>query len=194
MRFDVNSGSRPTIDADKAAGVGRAAAIYAKKQLPPAPGTHPMGPGSPGERPHVSPMGQLLRDLHGLKSDDPNAFAKVTASIATRLQEIAASEPEDVADRLNHLADRFSQASQTGNLSAFRPTDQTPARGLHGAAAYARSSREDRAEIRQEVRSAIDDVLSQYIVDLPQPTSTMVPAGDAPTDEPARIPKVMVSA
>jgi DNA-binding ferritin-like protein len=111
-------------------------------------------------------MGRLLRDLHGLKSNDPNAFAKVTASIATRLHEIAATEPEEVADRLDKLAERFSQASQTGNLTSFRPSEQTSFRALRGPAAYAQQQlQEDRQEIRTEVRSAIDQVLSEYLVD-----------------------------
>lgn len=194
MRLDVNSsGSRPATDTDKSAGVGRAAAIYAKKQLPPGPGVNPLGHGSPEHHPNVSPLGQLLRDLHGLKSNDPNAFAKVTASIATRLQEIAESEPDEVADHLHRLADRFSQASQTGNLAALRPTQQSPARGLHGAAAYAQASQEDRGELHQEVRSAVDEVLSPYIDDVPpaaaapEPAPTVNDAGVAPR-------KVLVSA
>jgi hypothetical protein len=138
-------------------------------------------------------MGQLMRDLHGLKSNDPNAFAKVTASIATRLQEIAESEPEEVADRLNRLADRFSQASQTGNLMVLRPTEQAPVRALHGAAAYAQSHQEDRSEIRQEVRSAIDEVLAQYVDEFPAFAATADSAENTLGDA-VPAPKVMVSA
>lgn len=192
MRLDVHSSSsRLATDTDKSAGVGRAAAIYAKKQVP-GPGVNPLGQGSPEHRPNVSPMGQLLRDLHGLKSNDPNAFAKVTATIATRLQEIAEREPDEVADGLNRLADRFSQASQTGNLAALRPTQQSPARGLHGAAAYAQASHEDRGEFRQDVRSAVDEVLSQYIDEAPHVAAT--PAATSTAEDGAPPHKVLVSA
>lgn len=201
MRLDVNSsGSRPATDADKSAGVGRAAAIYAKKQAA-GPGVNPMGNGSPEHTPNVSPMGQLLRDLHGLKSNDPHAFSKVTATIATRLQDIADHEPDDVADRLHRLAERFSQASQTGNLAALRPIPQSPVRGLHGAAAYAQASEHDRGKLQQEVQSAVEEVLSQYQADaphlpqMPEPAArvTADAAGDV-TGE-VRVPhKVQVSA
>ena len=137
-------------------------------------------------------MGQLMRDLHGLKSNDPNAFAKVTASIATRLQEIAVSEPDEVADRLNHLADRFSQASQTGNLLSLRPSEQLPARALRGPAAYAQASQDERSEFRQEERSAIDEVLSQYIDEMPPPIVAAEASGSIDGELP--MPKVMVSA
>ncbi len=185
MRFDVNSsGPRPTTDTDKSAGVGRAAAIYAKKQLQGLPGAAGQNQSAPEHRPHVSPMGQLMRDLHGLKSNDPNAFAKVTASIANRLHEIAANEPDESADRLNRLADRFAQASQTGNLMALRPTAHLPTRALHGAAAYAQAHQEERSEIRHEVRSAIDEVLSEYLTDVVDPGSNDPQALDLPGLDP----------
>jgi hypothetical protein len=194
MGFDVNSsGTRPATDPDKSAGVGRAAAIYAKKQQPPVAGATAPAQGAAEHRPNVSHMGQLMRDLHGLKSNDPNAFSKVTASIATRLQEIAEREPDEVADRLNRLADRFSQASQTGNLMALRPSEHTPVRGLHGAAAYAQANHEDRSEIRQEVRSAIDEVLSAYIDEVPELTPTPATLSGGTEGGPAT-PKVLVSA
>jgi hypothetical protein len=195
MGFDVNSsGSRPTNDPDKSAGVGRAAAIYARKPPPPGAGANAPTQGAAEHRPNVSHMGQLMRDLHGLKSNDPNAFSKVTASIATRLQEIAQSEPDEIADRLQRLADRFSQASRTGNLTALRPSEHTPVRGLHGAAAYAQANHEDRGEIRQEVRSAIDEVLSQYIDELPESTPTPTPALNNGLEDGTPTPKVLVSA
>lgn len=193
MRFDVNSsGSTPTKVTDKSAGVGRAAAIYAKKQALTGPGLAGAAKDTAEQRPVVSPMGQLLRDLHGLKSNDPHAFSKVTASIATRLQEIAETEPDEVADRLHRLADRFSQAAASGTLLALRPSDQTSARGLYGAAAYAHAAHEERAEIRETARSVIGQVLSQYVSELPPPMP-QEPVSNTPS-EAAPPSKVLVSA
>lgn len=197
MRFDASSpsGSRPTAVTDKSAGVGRAAAIYARRQPPPAPGTVPAAPGAADHPAHVSPMGRLLRDLHGLKSNDPSAFANVTASIAARLHEIAATEPEEVAERLDKLAERFSQASQNGNLTSFRPSEQASFRALRGPAAYAQQQQqEDRQEIRTEVRSAIDQVLSQYLLDA-APDETAGASDDVQTGSDApTTPSLTVSA
>lgn len=196
MGFDASSplGSRPTAVTDKSAGVGRAAAIYARRQPPPAPGALPSNPGPGDHHPHVSPMGRLLRDLHGLKSNDPNAFATVTASIATRLHEIATTEPEEVAERLDKLAERFSQASQTGNLASLRPSEQMSFRALRGPAAYTQQQQqEDRQEIRTEVRSAIDQVLSQYLVDA-EPEMGATPTGMQTDSDAPTTPSLTVSA
>lgn len=180
MRFDVYTPSvtTATTDATKSTAVAKAASVYAARQSGPAntgQGSLQPHPGG-AHQTHVSPMGQLLLDLHGLKNDDPSAFSKVTSTIAERLQQIAASEPEEVADRINRLAARFSQASQTGSLAAFRPQDQAPMRGARGPAAYAvqRQHDEDAQELRQEVRSAIRDVVSEF-VEHTQPTPSHVP-------------------
>ena len=164
MRFDAYkpSGSRPTQDTLKSDGVGRAAAIYASRQ----PGDGTASPGSSADaRSNVSPMGQLLRDLHGLKNNDPNAFSNVTATIADRLYEIAQTETTDVADHLHRLAYRFSLASQSGNLQPLRPPDQAHVRGLRGPAAYVQQRNHDEGtqELRLEVQSAIREVLLPFV-------------------------------
>jgi hypothetical protein len=164
MRFDIKNpaGARPPQDAIKSSEVARAAAVYASKQT--APSTNLKS--SEGDvRSNVSPMGQLLRNLHGLKSNDPGAFSNVTAIIADRLYELAQTESLDVADHLHRLAHRFSLASQSGNLSPLRPPDQNNVRGLHGPAAYVQQRNQDEGslDLRLEVQTAIHDVLTPFV-------------------------------
>src|SRR5690606_25645201 len=97
-----------------------------------------------------------------------------------------------VADRLHRLAARFSQASSSGNLVALRPSDQTAARGLHGAAAYAHAAHEEPADVREAARSVIGQVLSQYVSEVPPPM-THEPAPSPPSEAPPPS-KVLVSA
>lgn len=166
MRFDAYkpSGSRPTQDTLKSDGVGRAAAIYASRQ-PTDATVSPGASSSADARSNVSPMGQLLRDLHGLKNNDPNAFSNVTATIADRLYELAQTETTDVADHLHRLAYRFSLASQSGNLQPLKPPDQAHVRGLRGPAAYVQQRNQDEGnqELKLEVQSAIREVLLPFV-------------------------------
>lgn len=185
MRFDVYtpSGSRPTQDAEKAAGVGRAAAIYASRQ-PVAASPHPGASSNADAHSNVSPMGHLLRNLHGLKNNDPQAFSNVTATIANRLYEMAQTEPDDAADHLLRLADRFSMASQAGNLQPLKPPDQTYVRGLRGPAAYAQQRNQDEGarELRLEVQTALHDLLSPFVRQTPDGENTPLLAPEPPSD------------
>lgn len=164
MRFDIKNpaGPRPPQDADKSSEVARAAAVYASKQPAPPPNVKNT---EADVRSNVSPMGQLLRNLHGLKSNDPGAFSNVTSIIADRLYQIAETETVDVSDHLHRLAHRFSLASQSGNLSPLRPPDQSHVRGLHGSAAYVQQRNQDEGslELRLEVQTAIHDVLTPFV-------------------------------
>ncbi len=184
MRFDVYtpSGTQPARDADKAAGVGRAAAIYASRQ-PTEATPNPGASSNADAHSNVSPMGQLLRNLHGLKSNDPQAFSNVTATIANRLYELAQTEPVDAADHLLRLADRFSMASQAGNLQPLKPPDQTYVRGIRGPAAYAHQRNRDEGthELRLEVQTAIHDLLSPFVRQLPDVENTSL-APDPPAE------------
>jgi len=74
----------------------------------------------------ISKPGQLMSQLSALAQSDPAQFKSVTASIAQQLQDAASSQSGTAADALNKLADRFSNASQSGNAS-----DLAPAGGHH---------------------------------------------------------------
>jgi hypothetical protein len=82
----------------------------------------------------VSQVAQLFQQLQQLQSTDPTDFKQVTADAATQLLQAAqqATDPQQ-ASFLTNLADKFQQASQSGNLSAFdNGASSNAAHGHHG--------------------------------------------------------------
>lgn len=74
----------------------------------------------------ISKPGQLMSQLSSLAQSDPAQFKTVTANIAQQLKDAASSQSGASADILNKLADKFGNASQSGNAS-----DLAPAGGHH---------------------------------------------------------------
>src|SRR5688572_32631269 len=83
------------------------------------------------ERPQVSSMRLLMRQLHSIKSDDPQAFAQITATISRELQTLANEDSEGV-ERLLAMAERFDRASTQGDLSPFKPEQHHSGHVLRG--------------------------------------------------------------
>ena len=69
-----------------------------------------------------SQMGQLMSQLQSLEQTDPAQAKSVLATIGSNLKAEAGSNP-----MMSQLADKFTQASQTGDLSGLQPT-----KGGHG--------------------------------------------------------------
>ena len=76
----------------------------------------------------ISPMASLLAQLQQLQQTDPDKFKSVMSSIADTLKTDAQNATGPKAQRLSALADKFSQAAQTGQMPDLQPKDQS-----HGA-------------------------------------------------------------
>lgn len=76
---------------------------------------------STGVNVDISKPGQLMSQLSALAQSDPDQFKSVTANIAQQLKDAASSQSGAAADFLNKLADKFGNASQSGNASALAP-------------------------------------------------------------------------
>lgn len=105
-------------------------------------------------------MGQLMRELHGIKTDNPEGFAHVTANISHELRLLATEHPTDNAERLMAMAERFDRASIRGDLSPFRSNPQPYGQVLRGPWAYRQNN--DLQEVGPDVQDVIGRVLSAY--------------------------------
>ena len=72
----------------------------------------------------LSPMASLLNQLQQLQQTDPGKFKSVMSSIADTRKTDAKSATGPQAQRLNALADKFSQAAQTGQMPDLQPKGQ----------------------------------------------------------------------
>ncbi len=68
----------------------------------------------------LSTMGQLMSKLQSLESSDPTKAKQVLTSIATALTNQANSSGT-TDPHLKELANKFTQAASTGDLSALKP-------------------------------------------------------------------------
>jgi hypothetical protein len=73
-----------------------------------------------GDGTHLSKLGELFSKLQDLESSDPAKAKQVLSSIASTLSE-KANSPDNRDPHLQELADKFTQAAQTGDLSALKP-------------------------------------------------------------------------
>src|SRR5947207_621996 len=69
----------------------------------------------------ISGPGQLFSLLQQLQQTDPTKFKQVTGDIASQLQSAAQQQGSTGASGfLTQLADKFQQASQTGDISSLQ--------------------------------------------------------------------------
>jgi hypothetical protein len=68
-----------------------------------------------------SKPGEVLNKLAQLQESDPEKFKQVTAEIAEKLKAAAKEMTGTEAERISDLADKFQQASETGDLSVLQP-------------------------------------------------------------------------
>jgi hypothetical protein len=77
-----------------------------------------------------SKMGELMSQLQNLETTDPTKAKQVLTSIASSLTDQANSSSDP---HLQALADKFTQAANTGDLSALKPTGGGGAHHHHRA-------------------------------------------------------------
>lgn len=76
----------------------------------------------------LSKMGSLMSQLQNLESTDPTKAKQVLTNIASALSD-KAKAAGNTDPHLQDLADKFSQAAQTGDLSGLKPSG--PPGGAH---------------------------------------------------------------
>jgi hypothetical protein len=170
MRLDVYTPSgtqsgAETNDVKRSGGVAqsRAARTQVSHETPAGPWLK--------ERPLVSPMGQLMRELHAIKSDNPQAFAQITGAISQELQAMAFEDTAEGPERLMAMAERFERASARGDLSPFRAEPQSYGGVLRGPWAYRQN--DELHEARADVQAVIGHVLDAYAQAKSSPTENV---------------------
>ena len=113
------------------------------------------------DRAGMSKMGEVMKKLDGLQSTDPEKFKQVTANIGNQLTELAKNQSGDAAQKLTELANKFTQASTSGSMSALKPSGPPPNGGPHlqRAAAYAQQQSSGAnlgAQIGQIISNAVN--------------------------------------
>ena len=115
----------------------------------------------------LSPMATLLNQLQQLQQSDPDKFKSVMSSIADTLKTDAQNATGPQAQRLNALADKFSQAAQTGQMPDLQPKGQAQgAAGHHhhhhqvqsyqgGASSSTGSQNQPALDLAQIIQSAL---------------------------------------
>ena len=126
--------------------------------------TSPKDPDEPGDdHARVSKMGEFMKQLETLRTTDPAQFKEVTAAIGNSLSELAKSQSSDAAAMLSDLANKFTQASNTGEISALKPSGPPPNNGApRGAHAYAKQS-DASAKSMAAMISKIDSIVSSAL-------------------------------
>ena len=93
--------------------------------------------GSAGTTDHVnfSQVAQIFQGLEKLQSSNPTEFKQVAADAASQFSSAAqqATDPQQ-AELLQGIANRFTSASQSGNLSSLfaDPSSSSASTGVHG--------------------------------------------------------------
>ena len=77
-----------------------------------------------GDSTQLSPMASLLNQLQQLQQSNPDKFKIVMSSIADTLSTDAKSAKGPQAKMLTDLANKFSQAAQTGQMPDLQPPGQ----------------------------------------------------------------------
>jgi hypothetical protein len=110
---------------------------------------------------NFSQVAQLFQQLQQLETSNPADFQKVTADAAAQLQK-AAQQTTDPgqASFLASLADRFQQASQSGNLSAFEGGPKASS-GHHGHHHHGSSSSQHTSSADYALAPLLSDTTSQ---------------------------------
>ncbi|HVO18074.1 MAG TPA: hypothetical protein VMU15_02385 [Anaeromyxobacter sp.] len=75
----------------------------------------------PATQSSISGPGSLFGELASLSQSDPDQFKKVAGDIAQKLKAAAANATGDQAKFLSSMADKFSEAAQSGDMSVLRP-------------------------------------------------------------------------
>jgi len=136
---------------------------------------------TPGISVQMSPMGGLMNELTSLAQSDPDKFKQVTAQISQQLTDAAAQQSGHAADFLTKMADRFKQASQSGNASDLSPQGHHgphQAGGHHAHKQYAQADdptgqSTDPNNSRAAVMKSVEDIISQALQATTAATATL---------------------
>jgi hypothetical protein len=82
--------------------------------------TTALDPTTGDDQTHISKLGELFSKLQDLESSDPAKAKQVLTSIASSLTD-KANSAGNTDPHLQELADKFTQAADTGDLSALKP-------------------------------------------------------------------------
>jgi hypothetical protein len=109
----------------------------------------------------MSKMAELMKKLDELQASDPEKFKSVTAEIGKKLLALANSATGSDAERLQDLASKFTQASESGSMAALRPQQHQP--HARGVAAYAQQQRLQPPANDSNLRGQIDSIIEQAL-------------------------------
>ena len=85
--------------------------------------------------PQISKAGQSFSQLSSLQSQNPDKFKQLLTDMASKLRDLAANTTDPAEqDKIVQMADRFTQAASTGDVSQLKPPSR---HGHHHAAAAA---------------------------------------------------------
>jgi hypothetical protein len=118
--MNINSVTSPSA-ASGVQATDAAQPVKRNSSLPPPPA------GGAAATAKISTRGELMAKLSDLAQKDPAKLKEVLSSIASGLK-AAASDDQGNAG-LSKLADRFSQAAQSGDLSSLAPPQQQQGNG-----------------------------------------------------------------
>lgn len=79
----------------------------------------------------LSPMASMMNQLQQLQQTDPTQFKSVMSSIAATLTTDAQNATGPQAQHLTDLANKFSQAAQTGQMPDLQPPGQQQGASAH---------------------------------------------------------------
>ena len=102
----------------------------------------------------ISSFAQFLSKLQNLAQTNPTKEKSVLNDIASKLQTQAQATGGDAGQRLSQMASRFSQAAQTGDLSALQ--SKTPASGSGGATSRALSAYQQNSGVDESVMDVLN--------------------------------------
>ena len=126
---------------------------------------------APASTSEVSGPGKWMSELQDLQKSDPDKFKQVTSEISEKLKQEAAGASGQQATFLNKLADKFGQASQSGDMSALQPpggvsghhgrhhhrVQQYASQQQQGAGADPNGAQQHFADLKQIIDSTLQD-------------------------------------
>jgi hypothetical protein len=107
------------------------------------------------KKPTISDAAHLFSKLHKLQQDDPGKFRDVTAKIADRLRGKASVHSGPESSMLNDIAQLFSQASKSADVSSLTPPPS--AKGAIPGLSISSVPQVPREDIGQLIKSTLED-------------------------------------
>jgi len=107
----------------------------------------------------VSGAGSFFQKLEDLQQQDPAKLKDVLSQISDKLSAEAKDATGTEADRLNRLADKFKQASESGDISSLKPHHHG---GHHGGGHHVPQDKDStEAAFGTQAQGTLVDTLNQ---------------------------------